>query len=146
MKKLTFILLAMIVALGAIAQPPRPNGRPMKEPPRHEEKRGYYGPEFKAASPEQVNAIVRYIKTISFDKEKLEAAKLCAMLCPIRVVDLSRIAELFSFDDSRVDFLIYAYRYCPDPQYYPMLKDCFSFTTSYDKLLNSIGYWEEHRR
>lgn len=92
-----------------------------------------------AASPEQVAYMMDFIKGESFDDRKLEAAKLCVTLCPVMVGDLARIASLFSFDDRKLEFLKYAYQYCPDREYYYTLRDAFSFSSNYDKLMDYIG-------
>ena len=74
----------------------------------------------------------------SFDDKKLEIAKLAVTLGHFCTDDLARVAELFSFDDNRLTFLLYAYDYCEDPQRYPALRDVFSFRSNYDKLHDTL--------
>lgn len=81
---------------------------------------------------------VQVIGQQSFDDKKLEIAKLAVTLGHFCTDDLARVAALFSFDDSRLAFLLYAYDYCEDPQHYPSLRDVFSFQSNYDELIRTI--------
>jgi len=75
---------------------------------------------------------------MSFDDKKLEVAKLAVCLAPFCARDLAQLASVFSFDESRLAFLQFAYPYCSDPENYPFLRDVFSFNSNYDKLMQSI--------
>ena len=46
--------------------------------------------------------------------------------------------EKQSFDDKRLEFLQFAYSYCTDPENYPMLREAFTFSSNYDKLMDYI--------
>lgn len=81
---------------------------------------------------------VQVIGQQSFDDKKLEIAKLAVTLGHFCTDDLARVAALFSFDDKRLTFLLYAYDYCEDPQNYPSLRDVFSFQSNYDELIRTI--------
>lgn len=74
----------------------------------------------------------------SFDDKKLEIAKLAVTLGHFCTDDLSRIASLFSFDDNRLTFLLYAHAYCEDPQHYPALRDVFTFQSHYDDMIRTL--------
>lgn len=74
----------------------------------------------------------------SFDDKKLEIAKLAVTLGHFCTDDLARVAQLFSFDDNRLTFLLYAHTYCEDPQNYPILRDAFAFQSNYDKLMQTL--------
>jgi hypothetical protein len=52
------------------------------------------------------------------------------------------MAAVFSFDDTRTKFLIYAYDFCPDQQNYYMLRDVFSFRSNFDTMMETVmpGY------
>ena len=58
------------------------------------------------------------------------------------VDDIARLASVFSFDENRLKFLIYAYNYCEDPQYYYSLRDVFTFQSNFDTLMDTVmpGY------
>lgn len=91
-----------------------------------------------AATPEQMDRIVEYIKGISFDSDKLKAAKLIVSVCPIRSCDLVRIIEIFGFDDNRMEVLIAAYPYCPDPEHFHRAVEKLSFMSNREKVYQSI--------
>ena len=76
-------------------------------------------------------------KQLSDDK-KLEIANLCVTIGYFCTEDLARMASVFSFDDKRLDFLRYAYAYCTDKERYPLLKNCFTFSSNYDELMRYI--------
>ena len=52
------------------------------------------------------------------------------------------VLEQQPFDDNRLKFLIYAYNYCEDPQYYYSLRDVFTFQSNFDTLMDTVmpGY------
>lgn len=91
------------------------------------------------ASKEQVAEIVRVVKKTSFDDDKCDIAKLCVMLRPVFAKDLRSIAKLFSFDSAKVEFLSYAYQFCPDKENYTIVLDAFSFSSSKDKIIDLIN-------
>lgn len=91
------------------------------------------------ASKEQVAEIVRVVKKTSFDDDKCDIAKLCVMLRPVFAKDLRSIAKLFSFDSAKVEFLSYAYQFCPDKENYTIVLDALSFSSSKDKIIDLIN-------
>lgn len=95
------------------------------------------------ATEEQVNMIIDCLKQESFDDAKLRVAELSVTLCPVLAADLKKIAELFSFDDRRLQFLQYAYAFCPDREHYIGMKNTFSFSSNFDKLVDYIQEYEE---
>jgi hypothetical protein len=137
MKKLFILLAAVIVAVGMMAQPPH----------RYETERGHgHGPghnhgserHIVCASPDQLSMTLQVVGNQSFDDKKLEIAKLAVTLGHFCTDDLARVAQLFSFDDNRLTFLLYAHAYCEDPQNYPILRDAFAFQSNYDKLMQTL--------
>jgi len=120
MKRLVFAVLFCMVSLMAM---PQPHHRHRRVP---------------CATSEQMGLVMSTLKKQSFDDQKLEISKLCVSLGTFCVSDLSRMAEVFSFDDNRLEFLKFAYDYCSDPENYPMLKDSFSFSSNYDKLMEYV--------
>lgn len=92
------------------------------------------------ATPEQMDRIVDYIQGISFDSDKLKAAKLIVSICPIRSHDLVRIIDLFSFDDKRMEVLVAAYPYCPDPEHFGCAVERLTFSSNKEALYQRIGW------
>ena len=135
MKKVFFLLTASLLTLNMMAQPPH----------HHEPGRGHghghnHATEryITCATPEQMTMTLQVIGQQSFDDKKLEIAKLAVTLGHFCTDDLARIATLFSFDDSRLTFLLYAHEYCEDPQNYPALRDVFTFQSNYDELIHTL--------
>ena len=90
------------------------------------------------ASREQMLMVMQVLEKQSFDDNKLDIAELCVTLGSFCNDDLAQIAKVFSFDDNRLEFLKFAYAYCPDRENYPSLRDCFQFSTSYDNLMDYL--------
>ena len=135
MKKLFFLFAAVMVAASMMAQPPRHHD------PQHGHGHGHGpAPERRVicATPEQLAMTLQVIGNQSFDDKKLEIAKLAVALGHFCTDDLARMAQVFSFDDKRLEFLLYAHPYCEDPQNYPSLRDVFSFQSNYDELIRTL--------
>ena len=110
MKKLFFILILALTTVTAGAQHHHDNRGP------HD--RGHERHHIECATHEQMSMTMQVLNQQSFDDKKLEIAKLCVVLGHFCVDDLARMAAVFSFDDSRLTFLTFAYEYCEDPQNY----------------------------
>lgn len=137
MKRTLIILFAALVSLTAGAQHhhgDRPGSR--------NGDRGHGRHHIECATGEQMNMAMQVLENQSFDDKKLDVAKLCVTLGHFCVEDLARMAAVFSFDDNRTKFLIYAYDFCPDQQNYYMLRDVFSFRSNFDTMMETVmpGY------
>ena len=137
MKKVLLVLMTAMMAVTMMAQPPRHH-----EPERG---RGYnaghgHRParQMICATPEQLAMTIQVVENQSFDDKKLEIAKLAVTLGHFCTDDLARVAQLFSFDENRLSFLLYAHTYCEDPQNYPALRDVFQFQSNYDTLIRTL--------
>lgn len=119
MKKI-FIIIVCFALVAACAAQPR-HGRP-----RH------------CATEEQMQMVINTLKKQSFDSGKREVADLCVVIGTFCVHDLARMAATFSFDDNRRQFLEFAYPYCVDPENYFLLREVFTFSSNYDKLVDAI--------
>ena len=101
---------------------------------------GYSSRLSSTASTYQVNDIVDYLHGISFDSDRMKAAKLCAKLVKIPADGLVRIASLFSFDDKRLEFLEYAYDYCAyKGNYVANVRRAFNYSSTADKLQSYVN-------
>jgi hypothetical protein len=142
MKKIWVLCIAALMAIGMMAQPPRhhdhnrDNDREYNRD--YNRDRGHHSRPTVCATPEQLSMTLQVVSNQSLDDKKLEIAKLAVTLGHFCTDDLARIASLFSFDDSRLAFLLYAYDYCEDPQRYPSLRDVFNFRSNYDKLRDTL--------
>lgn len=135
MKKILLLCMAATMAIGMMAQPPHHHDPRQDHGPRH----GHGpAPRVICATPEQLSMTVQVVGSQSFDDKKLEIAKLAVTLGHFCTDDLARVAQLFSFDDNRLAFLLYAHAYCEDPQNYPSLRDVFKFQSNYDELIRTL--------
>lgn len=126
MKKFFVILLMMLTTMTMGAQR------------HHDHGRGHDRHRVECATHEQMSMALQVINQQSFDDKKLEIAKLCVVLGHFCVDDLARLAKPFSFDDRRLDFLIFAYDYCEDPQNYYALRDVFTFRSNFDTMMDTL--------
>ena len=144
-KKVLILFVAGMMAVGMMAQPPHHQNKYHHEAQRvesqHHPGRGHdHGPvhPIPCATPEQLSMTLQVVGNQSFDDKKLEIAKLAVTLGHFCTDDLAQVAQLFSFDDNRLAFLLYAHAYCEDPQNYPSLHDVFSFQSNYDELIRTL--------
>ena len=103
--------------------------------------RGHGGVEFrreKPASPEQVKAIVKLMKDVSFDDKKLNVAKVCLSLRDVPVEGIRKMVKTLSFSDNKMELLKYAYDYCYDREHYFTLCEELSFSSDKDELLRYL--------
>ena len=136
MKKLFFILLLALSTVSAGAQHRHDHNAPRD--------RGHERHRIECATREQMNMAMHVMSQQSFDDKKLEIAKLCVVLGHFCVEDLARLAGAFSFDDSRLTFLIFAYDYCENPQDYYALRDVFTFRSNFDTLMDTVHPRHRH--
>lgn len=133
MKRFILIALMAVVTMSGMAQ-------------HHHNDRGNHGRSgrhhIECATREQMQMTMQVLEQQSFDDKKLEICKLCVTLGHFCTEDLTRMAAKFSFDDNRLQFLLYAYEYCEDPENYYALKDVFTFRSNFDTLMESVmpGY------
>ncbi len=85
------------------------------------------------------NQFLETLKNESFDSSKLKTAKDYASKTQLSAQEIKQVAELFSFDSSRLEWTKAAYASCYDKQNYFLLKNAFSFSSSYDNLLDYIN-------
>ena len=78
------------------------------------------------------------------DDKRMDIAKLCVTLGHFCTKDLARIATRFTMEDSKVSFLRYAYRYCPDQENYYTLRDVLRYRSDYEKVMEVCQ--PHHRR
>ena len=84
------------------------------------------------------NLSLSMIEKESFESSKLSTAKQVAASNPLCVSQIVQICRAFSFEQSKLDFAKYAYRFCVDQNNYLFLNDVFSFSASKDELRKFI--------
>ena len=142
MKKILLLSMAALMSVGLMAQPPHHHDS--RHDPGHGHDHGHRSHQVFCATPEQLSMTLQVVGQQSFDDKKLEIAKLAVTLGHFCTDDLSRVAALFSFDDNRLTFLLYAHAYCEDPQNYPILRDVFTFQSNYDELIRTLYPGHQH--
>jgi hypothetical protein len=90
----------------------------------------YYQP----MSPEDFASAKASISSKSFEDSKLTLAKQIAASNHLTSKQVKEIMQLFSFEDSKLDFAKYAYKYVYDPNNYYIVNDAFKFSSSIDEL------------
>lgn len=134
MKKLVLILMMTVSSLTFNAQDIEVGHQQRREPHRHE--RVCVVP---AYTPEEISEITSTLKKLNFDDNRMPVAKLFVKVRPVTVKGLESMAKQFSFDDKKVDFLVFAYDYCVDKENYSRLRNVFTFSSNSDKFLNALG-------
>ncbi len=136
MKKIFFVVLLMLSTITAGAQHHHDHHAPHS--------RGHERHHIECATRQQMSMVMQTLNQQSFDDKKLEIAKLCVVLGHFCVDDLARMAGVFSFDESRLKFLIFAYDYCENPQDYFALRDVFAFRGNFDTLIETVHHGHRH--
>jgi len=95
----------------------------------------YYQP----MSPEDFASAKASISSKSFEDSKLTLAKQIAASNHLTSKQVKEIMQLFSFEDSKLDFAKFAYKYVYDPNNYYIVNDAFKFSSSIDELNEFIN-------
>ncbi len=113
------------------------------------DERDYMNPQkrdyIRHAENKEVNMIVNLLKKLSFDDQRLEAAKVCITLRPMMAEDIRKMAKTFSFDDGRMKFIEFAFAYCVDREHYYVMNDVFTFRSNADKCFKNLKYDRNNR-
>lgn len=91
-----------------------------------------------AMSPGDFNSAVSTIKKQSFEDSKLKTAKQIVTSNCLNTNQIMQIANLFSFEDNKLDFAKFAYDYCMEPQSYYKLNGIFNFSSNADALSDYV--------
>ena len=81
----------------------------------------------------------RTIEKASFEQTKLTLAKQIVASELMTAKQLAEIAKLFDFENTKLEFLKFAYPYCYDQNKYYMVNNVFSFSSSIDELNEYIN-------
>lgn len=92
-----------------------------------------------AVDQKAFNQFMTVLKSESFDKGRMEVSQYFITKNRLHTGQIAEMAKTFSFDESRLDFVKSAYGSCVDPENYLLLKDVFSFQSSYKDLLKFLS-------
>lgn len=89
-------------------------------------------------SPEEAEHMYSLLKKESFDDNRLSLAKQMVSTHNMSALQIKHLAESFTFNNGKVDFLKYAYAYCVDPQNYYECLDVLTFSSDKEEVLKFI--------
>lgn len=107
------------------------------DPPVQPAPRGCSGS--RAMSSTDFSAAKNTIDESSFDETKLSTAKSIVSSNCLTSDQIVQVCQMFSFEDNKLDFAKFAYRYCTDPRNYFKVNNVFSFSTSKEALNRHIS-------
>ena len=81
----------------------------------------------------------RTIEKADFEQTKLTIAKQIVASELMTASQLAEIARLFDFEQTKLEFLKYAYQYCFDKNKYYLVNNVFEFSSSVDQLNKYIN-------
>lgn len=87
----------------------------------------------------QFNQFVASMKAESFDSNRLKNAKVYAAKMNLSAQQIKEIAATFTFDSNRLDWAKAAYSSCYDKGNYFLLRDSFTFASSYNDLQDYVS-------
>ena len=91
------------------------------------------------ANETEMSSIVELMNKSPFDKDKLSLGKTFVKQHPVLSSQAVLMAKTITFEDSRLEFLIYAFDYCVDPENYFQTVEALTYSSSRDKLLEVIN-------
>ncbi len=113
---------------------------------RHNNDIYYQSASIPPVAPHQMDRIVQVLKNISFDNQRVETAKLCVELRPMFAHDIMLMAKTFTFDDKRMEFVLFAFPYCIDKENYYDIGNTFTFVSNRDKFYKELKLHRKNRR
>lgn len=142
MKKIVFSFVLSLFMLPVFAQHHDHNHNDRNDHRSHHDEhddRHRPVPVIRIASPEEVDMIVNYIRSLSFDKEKVEGIKLFMQIIPMKAEDIARMVGILSFDDDKMKVLKFCYPLCPNQDRYHVAIEKLSSTFDRDEMYKYIA-------
>ncbi len=78
------------------------------------------------------------VKKQGFEETRLKTAKQIIASNCMNVSQIAQIANIFGFEETKLDFAKFAYDYCTEPRNYFNLNNIFAFSSSVDDLTDYI--------
>ena len=92
-----------------------------------------------AMSSMDFNDYLAAIRSKTFEDSKLTTAKAPLSGNYLTAKQIKQVMQLFTFEDSRLEFAIFAHARCVDPSNYYQVYDAFEFELTIDDLQEAIG-------
>jgi hypothetical protein len=99
---------------------------------------GYYN-QGQNANNQYFNQFLSSLRSESFDSNRLQNAKVYAAKTTLSANQIKDIAATFTFDSNRLDWAKAAYNNCYDKGNYFLLRETFTFSSSYSDLQDYIS-------
>ncbi len=99
---------------------------------------GYYN-QGQNTNNQYFNQFVSSLRSESFDSNRLQNAKVYASQMNLSANQIKDIAATFTFDSNRLDWAKAAYNSCYDKGNYFLLRETFTFSSSYSDLQDYIS-------
>lgn len=99
---------------------------------------GYYN-QGQTTNNNYFNQFLTSLKAESFDSNRLQNAKVYASKTNLSSNQIKEIAATFTFDSNRLDWAKAAYTSCYDKGNYFLLRETFTFSSSYSELQDYIS-------
>lgn len=90
-------------------------------------------------SDTEFNLIIEHLKKEGFESKKLAKAKKVALDNCMLTKQVGDVIALFNFENNRVEFAKFAYRYVSDKENYSLLINSFKFETSKQEIREFIN-------
>jgi len=91
-----------------------------------------------AMLPADFNSALATVKNQKFDDTRLKTAKQITSANCLSAGQIAKIAEVFGFEESKLDYAKFAYDHCTERENYFKLNNIFSFSSSVDELTSYI--------
>jgi Domain of unknown function (DUF4476) len=85
-------------------------------------------------TPRDFNAALQTIQKINFEETALKTAKQVINVNCLNVDQIIQIANIFKFEDNKLEFAKYAYDFCIEPRNYFKLNGIFNFDSNVEEL------------
>lgn len=85
------------------------------------------------------NGFINALDNEAFDNNKLKMAQFYASKTVLTVQQIGRILQQFTFDSNRLKFARTAYDNCYDKYNFVLLRNQFTFSSDFERLMNDIG-------
>jgi len=92
-------------------------------------------------SPNQFENMLNAIDDETFSDDQLQMAKRITRSNYLTANQIKRIAHIFSFEDTRLKYLKFAYQFCRDKNNYWIVNDALTFSSSKRELNNYISHF-----
>ena len=87
-----------------------------------------------AMLPADFNSALATVKNQKFDDTRLKTAKQITEANCLSAAQIVKIAEIFGFEESKLDYAKFAYTHCTERENYFKLNNIFNFSSSVDEL------------